>query len=108
MPVKRRAEEAKNEARGGTEMAKTDPTRQDPQWIAATSTGAQGGSGAAAKPDGDGPDDTASRTPRQKAMYENLMEEAVSPVNYLKALHAVVANDGADQKRRCVAGLIRG
>jgi len=28
-------------------------------------------------------------------MYENLMEEAVSPVNHLKALQAVVANDGA-------------
>ena len=28
-------------------------------------------------------------------MYENLMEEAVSPENYGKALQAVVANDGA-------------
>jgi RNA-directed DNA polymerase len=28
-------------------------------------------------------------------MYENLMEEAVSPENYGKALRAVVANDGA-------------
>src|ERR1017187_8984286 len=28
-------------------------------------------------------------------MYENLMEEAVSPENYGKALRAVIANDGA-------------
>jgi len=28
-------------------------------------------------------------------MYENLMEEAVSPENYGKALKAVIANDGA-------------
>jgi RNA-directed DNA polymerase len=32
---------------------------------------------------------------RQKAMYENLMEEAVSPENYGKALKAVVSNKGA-------------
>src|SRR5258708_8503192 len=95
MPVKRRAEEAKNEARGGTEMAKTDPIRQEPKWIAATSTGAQGESGGAATLEGDGPEDTVSRTSRQKATYENLMEEVVSPENYQKALKAVVTNDGA-------------
>jgi len=76
-------------------MAKRDQIRQEPQKTAVTSTSAQGGSGAAAKLDGDGPDDTVSRTFRQKAMYENLMEEAVSPENYQKALQAVVANDGA-------------
>ena len=108
MPVERRAEEVKNGARRGTEMATRDQIRQEPRSIAVTSTSAQGGSGAAAKPEGDGTDDTVARTPRQKVMYENLMEEAVSPVNYLKALQAVVTNDGADQKRRCVAGLIRG
>jgi RNA-directed DNA polymerase len=76
-------------------MAKMDQTRQEPQKIAATSTSAPGESGGAATLDGDGPDDTGSRTSRQKATYENLMEEVVSPVNYLKALQAVVANDGA-------------
>jgi len=93
--VERRAEEVKNGARRGTEMATRDQIRQEPRSLAVTSTSAQGGSGAAAKPEGDGTDDTVSRTSRQKAMYENLMEEAVSPVNYLKALQAVVTNDGA-------------
>jgi RNA-directed DNA polymerase len=32
---------------------------------------------------------------RQKAMYENLMEEVVGPENYGKAWRAVMANDGA-------------
>src|SRR5260370_17411902 len=77
MPVKRRAEEVKNGARGGTEMAKTDPTRQEPQRIAATSTSAQSESGGAATLDGDGPDDTMLRTFRQKATYENPMAAAV-------------------------------
>jgi hypothetical protein len=95
MPVERRAEEVKNGARGGTEMAQRDQIRQEPQKTAVPSTSAQGGSGAAATPDGDGPDDTVSRTFRQKAMYENLMEEVASPENYQKALQAVVANDGA-------------
>src|SRR5260370_38785599 len=94
MPVKRRAEEAKNEARGGTEMAKMDQTRQEQQNIAATSMSAPGESGGAATLDGDGPDDTVSRTSRQKATYENLMEEVVSSENYQKALKAVVTNDG--------------
>jgi hypothetical protein len=76
-------------------MAKRDQIRQESQKIAATSTSAQGGCDAVAKPDGDGPDETISRTFRQKAMYENLMEEVASPENYHKALQAVVANDGA-------------
>src|SRR5258708_2477475 len=75
-------------------MATRDQIRQ-PRSIAVTSTSAQGGRGDAAKAEGDGTDDTVSRTHRQKAMYENLMEEAVSPVNYLKALQAAVTNDGA-------------
>ena len=95
MPVERRAEEVKNRAREGTEMAKRDQTSQEPQPTAATATGAQGQSGAAARPDGDGPEDTVSRTLRQKVTYENLMEEAVSPENFRKALKAVVTNDGA-------------
>ncbi len=95
MPVERRAEEVKNGAREGTEMAKRDQTSQEPQPTAATATSAQGQSGAAARPDGDGPEDTVSRTLRQKATYENLMEEAVSPENFCKALKAVVTNDGA-------------
>jgi len=95
MPVERRAEEVKNGAREGTEMAKRDQTSQEPQSTAATATSAQGQSGAAARPDGDGPEDTVSRTLRQKATYENLMEEAVSPENFCKALKAVVTNDGA-------------
>ena len=89
-------------------MAERDQIRQEPRNIAATSTSAQGRSGGTAEPDGGGPDDTVSRTLRQKAMYENLMEEAVSPESVGKALHAVVANDGADQRRRGMASLIRG
>jgi hypothetical protein len=61
MPVERRAEEVKNGARRGTEMATRDQIRQEPQIVAATSTSAQGGNGAVAKPDGDRPDDTVSR-----------------------------------------------
>ena len=76
-------------------MATRDQIRQEPRSSAATSTSAEGGSGAAAKPEGDGTDDTVSRTSRQKATYENLMEEVVSPENYQKALKAVVTNDGA-------------
>ncbi len=34
-------------------------------------------------------------TRRQKAMYENLMEEAVAPENFRNALAAVTRNDGA-------------
>ena len=75
--MERRAEEVKNGARGGTELAKTDPTRQEPQRIAATSTGAQSESGGAATLDGDGPDDTMLRTFRQKATYENPMAAVV-------------------------------
>ena len=45
---------------------------QEPQPTAATATSAQGQSGATARPDGDGPEDTVSRTLRQKATYENL------------------------------------
>jgi RNA-directed DNA polymerase len=40
-------------------------------------------------------DNAVSRTFRQKAMYENLMEEAVAPENYRNALGAVTRNDGA-------------
>ena len=70
MPVERRAEEVKNGASEGTEMAKRDQTSQEPQPTAATATSAQGQSGAAARPDGDGPEDTVSRTLRQKVTYE--------------------------------------
>jgi hypothetical protein len=35
------------------------------------------------------------RTFGKKAMYENLMEEAVTPENHGKALRAVLRNDGA-------------
>ena len=76
-------------------MATRDQIRQEPQQSAATSTSAEGRSGEAATTDGGGPDDVMTRTLRQKAMYENLMEQAVSPENYRKALQAVVANDGA-------------
>jgi RNA-directed DNA polymerase len=76
-------------------MAKRDQIRQEPRNIAATSTSAERRSGGTAEPDGGGPDDTVSRTLRQKAMYENLMEEVVSPENVETALQAVVANSGA-------------
>jgi group II intron reverse transcriptase/maturase len=68
--------------------------RQEPQQSAVTSTSAECRSGETATTDGHGPDDAMPRTLRQKARYENLMEEAVSPENYQKALKAVVSNDG--------------
>ena len=76
-------------------MATRDQIRQEPQQSTATSTSAEGRSGEAATADGRGTDDATPRTLRQKAMYEKLMEQAVSPENHRKALQAVVANDGA-------------
>ena len=93
--MERRAEEVKNGAREGTEMATRDQIRQEPQECAVTSTSAEGRSGEAATAESGGPDDAIPRTLRQKAMYENLMDEAVSPENYRKALQAVTRNDGA-------------
>jgi RNA-directed DNA polymerase len=50
--------------------------------------GARGGTGT-------GKWNAVPRTFRQKAMYENLMEQAVAPENYRSALAAVTRNDGA-------------
>ena len=76
-------------------MASRDPIRGPSAHPAPVATSARGRGGAAAKPESDGPDDTVSRNLRQRAMYENLMELAMSPENVRKALEAVVANDGA-------------
>jgi len=76
-------------------MASRDQIRGQPAQHAATATSARGRGGAAAEPESDGPDDTVSRNLRQKAMYENLMEQAVAPENVHKAQQAVMANDGA-------------
>jgi RNA-directed DNA polymerase len=76
-------------------MATRDQIRQEPQHSAATSTSAEGRSGEAATAESGGPDDAIPRTLRQKAMYENLMDEAVSPESCQKALQAVIRNDGA-------------
>jgi RNA-directed DNA polymerase len=74
-------------------MATRDQIRQE-QSIA-TSTSAESGTGAAAKAGGDGPENTKPRTLPQKAMYENLMEQAVAPENFRQALAAVKRNNGA-------------
>ena len=76
-------------------MASRDQIRGQPAQHAATATSARGRGGATAEPESDGPDDTVSRNLRQKAMYENLMEQAVAPENVHKAQQAVMANDGA-------------
>ena len=76
-------------------MAIRDQIREEQQSNAATSTSAEGGAGATAKAGGDGPDDTRPRTLPQKAMYENLMEQAVASENYRTALAAVKRNAGA-------------
>jgi len=76
-------------------MANRDQIREPAAPGAAASTSAQGRDGAAVKPEGDGPDETVPRSLPQKAMYGNLMEQAVEPENVRKALQAVVANDGA-------------
>jgi hypothetical protein len=76
-------------------MANRDQIRALPVPETAASTSAQGQGGAAVRSEGDGPEETAPRDLRQKAMYENLMEQAVEPENVRKALQAVVANDGA-------------
>jgi group II intron reverse transcriptase/maturase len=62
---------------------------------AVTSPSAQGRGGAAAEPDSDGPHNTVSRNLPQKAMYEDLMEQAVAPEKVRQALEAVMSNDGA-------------
>ena len=76
-------------------MANRDQICGVPAQQAATATSAQGRGGAAAEPDSDGPDNTVSRNLRQKAMYENLMEQAVAPEKVHQALEAVMSNDGA-------------
>ena len=74
-------------------MTTRDQIRQELET--ATWTSAESGTGTAAKAGGDGPDDTRPRTLPQKAMYENLMEQAVASENYRTALAAVKRNAGA-------------
>ena len=76
-------------------MTERDQIRQEQQNIAATSTSAESGNGAAAEAGGGGPDHITPRTLPQKAKYEDLMEQAVAPENYRRALAAVKRNDGA-------------
>jgi RNA-directed DNA polymerase len=76
-------------------MADRDQIREEPQSTATTERVPNTGAVQPPRRNGDEPDDAVSRNLRQKAMYENLMEEAVSPENFQKALHAVTTNDGA-------------
>ena len=93
--MERRAEERKNGARRGTgsqagkdlksEYRENGRNQERPGWDDETVVGRNGGGQQAELP----------RTFRQRAMYEKLMEEAVEPGNYQRALEAVEGNQGA-------------
>src|SRR5206468_11760158 len=96
MRLERRAEELKKGAREGTGVRRNKRARITGATTAVSQPGSDGGrSGAAAGSPHRRDDAGISRTFRRRAMYENLMEAAVTDENCKLALQAVKRNKGA-------------
>src|SRR5258707_5485318 len=94
MRLERRAEELKNGAKEGTDPVQRDPSRGE-QQLRLPLADSGGRSGEAAAGQRRRTYDTGLRTFRKRAMYENLMENAVTEENRELALQAVTRNKGA-------------
>jgi RNA-directed DNA polymerase len=94
MRSERRAEELKNGAKEGTDPDQRDPSRGE-QQLRLPLADSGGRSGEAAAGQRRWTYDTGLRTFRKRAMYENLMENAVTEENRELALQAVTRNKGA-------------
>jgi hypothetical protein len=95
MRQERRAEEPKNGAREATGAGERSPKPGDGTT---TVPAARGPAEKAVEPlvtVGSRPHDPAPRDFRQKAMYEDLMERALTPENVQQAVGAVIRNQGA-------------
>jgi retron-type reverse transcriptase len=93
--VERRAEELRNGANEGTGSRRNKRLESRAQQQRLPTRERKGRSGAAAASPRRRGEADESRTFRKRAMYENLMEEAVREENCAAALQAVTRNKGA-------------